>query len=78
MTKNDEFVILVEDLFSDLEAIYESESTFKNKKEMATQFIFDFYTKYKDQYGITLQDVENELDKLREKYGHESKEEQER
>ena len=43
MTKDDEFVILVEDLYSNLKAIYES--TFKNKKEMATQFILDFYKK---------------------------------
>ena len=76
MTKDDEFVILVEDLFSNLKAIYES--TFKNKKEMATQFILDFYKKYKDRFGITLQDVEDELDNLRAKYGHESKEDQER
>ena len=76
MTKDDEFVILVEDLYSNLKAIYES--TFKNKKEMATQFILDFYKKYKDRFGITLQDVEDELDKLSAKYGHESKEDQER
>ena len=76
MTKDDEFVILVEDLYSNLKAIYES--TFKNKKEMATQFILDFYKKYKDRFGITLQDVEDELDKLRAKYGHESKKDQER
>ena len=76
MTKNDEFVILVEQLYWDLGAIYES--GLKNNEKIASKMIFDFYKQYEERFGITLQDVEKELDKIRAKYGHESKEEQER
>ncbi len=59
------FGFLVEQiLYKNLQFI--SESTVKNKKEMAAQQIADFYEEYKEQYKLkSIKDVEDELDRIK-------------
>ena len=59
------FGFLVEQiLYKNLQLI--SESTLKNKKEIAAQQIVDFYEEYKEQYNLkNIKDVEDELDRVK-------------
>ena len=46
------FGVLVEDLYGRLKAISEGTISASEKKKMSTRMIYEFYTDYKEYYGI--------------------------
>lgn len=57
------FGVLVENLYSQLQVV--SESNRSDKGELATEIIWNFYNKYKEDYKLNhIEDVTRELDRV--------------
>lgn len=59
------FGVLVEDLYGRLKVISEGTISASEKKEMSTRMIYEFYTDYKEYYGIeNIEEITKELDRV--------------